>query len=92
MYLQWLTIFSSEMTEALGVLYFNFSKASITISCNIFIDKLMRNGFQKWTVRWILSWQKYWAKSIMISGTKSSWRLVTTGILQVSILGSDSVG
>lgn len=70
----------------MGIVYLNFRKAFDTISHNIFIHKLTRYELGKWTLRWIENRLNDGAQKAVISGTKSSWRQVTSVILQGSIL------
>jgi len=44
--------------RAVGVVCLDFSKAFGSVSYNILIDKLVRYGVDKWTVRWTENWLK----------------------------------
>lgn len=57
------------------------------ISHSIFIDKLMKYGLDKWTVRWIDNYPNCQTQSVVISSTKSSWNPVPSGVHLGWIMG-----
>ncbi|PKU42020.1 rna-directed dna polymerase from mobile element jockey-like [Limosa lapponica baueri] len=81
----------TEQTDegrAVDVVYLDFSKAFNTVAHIILIAKLRKYGLDEWTVRWIENWLKDRAQRVMISGTESSWKSVTSDVLQGSVLGT----
>ncbi|PKU39970.1 rna-directed dna polymerase from mobile element jockey- hypothetical protein [Limosa lapponica baueri] len=49
--------------------------------------KLRKCGLEEWTVRWIENWLKDRAQRVVINGTESSWRSVTSGVSLEAVLG-----
>jgi len=73
--------------RAMDILCLDFSKAFDTIFHKVFTEKLLLYGLHEQIVRWTENWSNGWAQRVMISSTMSSWRLVTSGVLQGSTLG-----
>jgi len=76
-----------EERRAVDIFYLDCIKAFDTVSHKIFIKKLLIYGLDEQTVRWIGSWLNGQSQRVMISDTKSSRRLVTSGVPQQLILG-----
>ncbi|PKU43583.1 rna-directed dna polymerase from mobile element jockey- hypothetical protein [Limosa lapponica baueri] len=74
--------------RAVDVVYLDFSKAFDTVSHSILIDKLRKCGLEEWTVRWIENWLQDRAQRVVIRGTDSSWRSVTSGVTQYWVQSS----
>lgn len=63
------------------------SKAFYTVFHDILIGKLDEVIAKRLMVGWIANWLNGWSQGVVVIGTESSLRSVTTGVTQGSIMG-----
>lgn len=73
------------MRRAVNIVYLDLSMDFDSVSHKILIEKLSSSGLDQQTARWIEIWLNSQAQRVVISDTKSGWRLATCSVPQRTV-------
>ena len=66
--------------NAVDIVYLDFSKAFDKVPHGILVRKLVKTGLDKVMIQWICNWLADRTQRMLINGSSSSWREVTSAV------------
>jgi len=76
-----------EEGKAVDIVCLDFSKAFDTVPHSILLEKLVAHGLDRCSLHWMENWLNGRVQRVVVNGVKSICQLVTSGVLQGSVLG-----
>ncbi|CAM5112215.1 unnamed protein product [Natator depressus] len=76
-----------DREEVVDAVYLDFSKAFDTVLHDLLINKLGKYNLDGATIKWVHNWLENRSQRVVISGSQSCWKRITSGVPHGSVLG-----